>query len=93
MALGPDGEPSAALGSNQGHLLWAGAVPPERASAIRAAVMDDRMFSGWGIRTLAEGEAALQPGRLPPRHGVAARHGADRASGCAATASTRTSTG
>jgi glycogen debranching enzyme len=61
MALGPDGEPSAALGSNQGHLLWAGAVAPERASAIRAAMMDDRMFSGWGIRTLAEGEAAYNP--------------------------------
>ena len=61
MALGPDGRPSGALGSNQGHLLWAGAVPPERARAIRDAVMDERMFSGWGIRTLAEGEAAYNP--------------------------------
>jgi glycogen debranching enzyme len=61
MALGPDGEPSAALGSNQGHLLWAGAVPPARAQAIRDALMSERMFSGWGIRTLAEGEAAYNP--------------------------------
>jgi glycogen debranching enzyme len=61
MALGPDGAPSAALGSNQGHLLWAGAVPPQRAQAIRDAVMSERMFSGWGIRTLAEGEAAYNP--------------------------------
>jgi glycogen debranching enzyme len=61
MALGPDGRPSGALGSNQGHLLWSSAVPPERAEAIRAALMSDRMFSGWGIRTLAEGEPAYNP--------------------------------
>ena len=61
MALGPDGRPSGALGSNQGHLLWAGAVTPERARAIRDALMSDAMFSGWGIRTLAEGEPAYNP--------------------------------
>ena len=61
MALGPDGEPSPALGSNQGHLLWAGAVPPDRARAIRDALMAERMFSGWGIRTLADGEPAYNP--------------------------------
>jgi glycogen debranching enzyme len=61
MALGPDGRPSGALGSNQGHLLWAGAVSPERARAIRDALMGERMYSGWGIRTLAEGEPAYNP--------------------------------
>jgi glycogen debranching enzyme len=61
MALGPDGRPSGALGSNQGHLLWAGAVTPERAQAIRDALMSDRMFSGWGIRTLADDEPAYNP--------------------------------
>jgi glycogen debranching enzyme len=61
MALGPDGRPSGALGSNQGHLLWAGAVSTQRARAIRDALMSDAMFSGWGIRTLAEGEPAFNP--------------------------------
>jgi glycogen debranching enzyme len=61
MALGPDGRPSRALASNQGHLLWAGAVTPERAHAIRDAVMSEPMFSGWGIRTLGEGEPAYNP--------------------------------
>jgi glycogen debranching enzyme len=61
MALGPDGRASGALGSNQGHLLWAGAVSPERARAIRDALMSDAMFSGWGIRTLAEGEPSYNP--------------------------------
>jgi glycogen debranching enzyme len=56
MALGTD-----VLASNQGHLLWAGAVSPERARAIRDALMSPRSFSGWGIRTLAEGEPGYDP--------------------------------
>jgi glycogen debranching enzyme len=61
MGIDGEGRPSEALASNQGHLLWALAVPPERARAIRDAVMNDRMFAGWGIRTLAAGEAAFNP--------------------------------
>jgi glycogen debranching enzyme len=61
MGLDGDKRPSEALASNQGHLLWALAVPHERARAIRDAMMDERMFSGWGIRTLAGGEAAYNP--------------------------------
>ena len=62
-AMGIDGEgrASRALASNQGHLLWAIAVTPERARSVRDAVMNERMFSGWGIRTLALGEAAFNP--------------------------------
>ncbi len=36
-------------------------------------LMSPQLFSGWGIRTLAEGEATVQPDRLPRRHGVAVR--------------------
>jgi glycogen debranching enzyme len=61
MAIDGDGRPSRALASNQGHLLWADAVPPERAAAVRDALLDDAMFSGWGIRTLARGEAGFNP--------------------------------
>jgi glycogen debranching enzyme len=61
MAIGVDGNPSRALASNQGHLLWADAVPAERAAAIRRSLLDEAMFSGWGIRTLARGEAAFNP--------------------------------
>src|SRR3954466_709628 len=61
MALDRDGEPSPALGSNQGHLLWAGAVPRERARTVRDALMGDAMNAGWGIRTLGAGEAAFNP--------------------------------
>jgi glycogen debranching enzyme len=61
MALDANKRPSAALASNQGHLLWALAVPPERAAAIRDALMSPEANSGWGVRTLASGERAFNP--------------------------------
>jgi glycogen debranching enzyme len=61
MGFGADGRASGALASNQGHLLWGGCVSQVRAEAIRDAVMSPAMFSGWGIRTLAEGEAGYNP--------------------------------
>jgi glycogen debranching enzyme len=61
MGFGADGRPSEALASNQGHLLWATALPQQRAQAVRDALMSDAMFSGWGIRTLAQGEAGYNP--------------------------------
>ena len=61
MALDSVKRPSRVLASNQGHLLWALAVPAQRAVAIRDALMADRAYSGWGVRTLAEGERAFNP--------------------------------
>jgi glycogen debranching enzyme len=61
MGFGADGRPSEALASNQGHLLWGTALPQQRAQAVRDALMSDAMFSGWGIRTLAAGEAGYNP--------------------------------
>jgi glycogen debranching enzyme len=61
MALDGDGRLSRALASNQGHALWARAVPPDRAASVRAALMGEALFSGWGLRTLGDGEAAFNP--------------------------------
>jgi glycogen debranching enzyme len=61
MALDADKRPSGALASNQGHLLWALAVPPERGAAIRDALMSREANSGWGVRTLGSGEPAFNP--------------------------------
>jgi glycogen debranching enzyme len=61
MALDADKRPSRALASNQGHLLWSLAVPPQRAEAIRDALMSDGAYSGWGVRTLGSGERAYNP--------------------------------
>jgi glycogen debranching enzyme len=62
-AIGLDAEkrPGSGLASNQGHLLWAGAVNDERASRVRDLLMGSDMFSGWGIRTLAESHPAHNP--------------------------------
>jgi glycogen debranching enzyme len=62
-AMALDGKKRAgrALGSNQGHALWASAVPAARAGAVRDALMRPEVFSGWGIRTLSSGERAYNP--------------------------------
>jgi glycogen debranching enzyme len=62
-AIGLDGEkrPGSGLTSNQGHLLWSNAVSDERARAIRDVLMSEDMFTGWGVRTLAQNHPAYNP--------------------------------
>jgi glycogen debranching enzyme len=47
--------------SNVGHLLWSGIVDTDKAPALVAHLMGERLFSGWGVRTMAEGEAGYNP--------------------------------
>jgi glycogen debranching enzyme len=47
--------------SNAGHALFCGIVAPDRAKASVAALMRSDFFSGWGIRTLAQGEDRYNP--------------------------------
>jgi glycogen debranching enzyme len=61
IALDARKRPGTRLASNQGHLLWAGAVSPERASAVRDVLMAEHMFSGWGVRTLSDRNPAFNP--------------------------------
>jgi glycogen debranching enzyme len=49
------------LCSNIGHLLWSGIVDDDKGKALRDHLMSPKMFSGWGIRTMAEGEAGFNP--------------------------------
>jgi glycogen debranching enzyme len=44
-----------------GHLLWTGIVPRERADRIADQLLSETLWSGWGIRTMAEDEAAFNP--------------------------------
>lgn len=60
MGLGA-GRPLEVLSSNAGHALWAGIPGPARARRVARALMSERMFSGWGVRTLGEGEKAYHP--------------------------------
>ncbi|MDX6728731.1 MAG: hypothetical protein QOK49_3536 [Baekduia sp.] len=61
MGIDGEGRTSAALASNQGHLLWAEVLTDGRARDVRDALMSEAMFSGWGLRTLGRGEEAYNP--------------------------------
>ena len=49
------------LSSNAGHALFAGIASPERAARLARLLTEKRFFSGWGIRTIAQGEARYNP--------------------------------
>jgi glycogen debranching enzyme len=61
LALDADGNQVDALSSNNGHLLWSGIVDKSKASAVVRHLMGPRLFTGWGVRTLAEGEGRFNP--------------------------------
>ena len=61
LALDPDGHQVDALASNNGHLLWSGIVEKSKAKAIARHLLGPRLFSGWGVRTLAEGQGRYNP--------------------------------
>jgi len=61
LALDAEGNQVDALSSNNGHLLWSGIVDKSKAKAVVRHLMGPRLFSGWGVRTLAEGEGRFNP--------------------------------
>jgi glycogen debranching enzyme len=62
-ALALDGEkkPCRVRSSNAGHALISGIASNERAARVAASLMEPTSFTGWGIRTIAEGEARYNP--------------------------------
>lgn len=62
-ALALDGkkEPCRVLASNAGHALFTGIADPERARRVARLLQGPKFFSGWGIRTIAMGEARYNP--------------------------------
>jgi glycogen debranching enzyme len=61
IALDADGRQVDSLTSNNGHLLWSGIVDKSKAKAVVRQLMGERLFSGWGVRTLAVGEGRYNP--------------------------------
>ena len=61
VALDMDGRQVDTLTSNNGHLLWSGIVDKSKARQVVDNLMGPRLFSGWGVRTLAEGEKRFNP--------------------------------
>jgi glycogen debranching enzyme len=61
LALDGSKQPLRVAASNAGHALFAGIARPDRASRIAEGLLSPALFSGWGIRTLATGEARYNP--------------------------------
>ncbi|MFC3550885.1 glycogen debranching N-terminal domain-containing protein [Lysobacter cavernae] len=61
IALDGSGALCAVRGSNPGHLLYTGLPSAERAAQVTAQLLSPPFFTGWGVRTLALGEARYNP--------------------------------
>ena len=61
LALDGDKAPCCVRTSNAGQVLFAGIAGPERAAMVARGLMETRFNSGWGIRTVAKGEARYNP--------------------------------
>lgn len=61
IALDGDKNPCRTPTSNAGHCLYTGIALPERAASVAKSLMSEAMFSGWGVRTVAEGASRYNP--------------------------------
>jgi glycogen debranching enzyme len=61
LALDRDKQPVNSLTSNTGQLLWSGIVDDRRAGRLVKTLLRKDMFTGWGIRSMSEKDAAYNP--------------------------------
>jgi glycogen debranching enzyme len=61
LALDGRKQPCRVRSSNMGHCLFSGIAHPQHAERIARQLLEPAFFSGWGIRTLAEGEGRYNP--------------------------------
>jgi glycogen debranching enzyme len=61
VGLDADKKPIDALTSNVGHCLWTGIVDTDKARSVAGHLVSEKMFSGWGIRTLSSEMGAYNP--------------------------------
>ena len=61
IALDGDGEQCRSIGSNAGHLLFTGLPSTDRAARVTQRMLSSEFRSGWGLRTLAKGQARFNP--------------------------------
>ena len=61
LALDGDKQPCRVRTSNAGQLLFTGIAREDRARRVAADLMRPHFFTGWGIRTVARGEARYNP--------------------------------
>jgi glycogen debranching enzyme len=83
LALDRDKRRVDSLTSNIGHLLWSGIVDNGPAESLARHLIGDRLFSGWGVRTMAAGEGGYNPieyhnGTVWPHDNSIVAHGLGR---------------
>jgi glycogen debranching enzyme len=61
LALDGDKRQVDGLSSNIGHLLWSGLLDAKEAAATADRLLEEQLFSGWGVRTLGSREAGYNP--------------------------------
>jgi glycogen debranching enzyme len=61
IAIDGEGHACRVRASNPGHLLFARLAAPARARRVADALLSRAFASGWGVRTLAQGEARFNP--------------------------------
>ncbi|QHA91350.1 amylo-alpha-1,6-glucosidase [Bacillus sp. N1-1] len=61
IALDKDKNQVGTLTSNPGHLLYSGILDEERIDSVSRVLTSEKMFSGFGVRTMADGEAGYNP--------------------------------
>ena len=61
IALDKDKNQVGTLTSNPGHLLYSGILEEERIDSVSRVLTSEKMFSGFGVRTMADGEAGYNP--------------------------------
>jgi len=61
LAIDGEGQLCRVRASNQGHLLFAGLPQADRAARVIETLLGPDFNSGWGLRTLAVGEARYNP--------------------------------
>ena len=61
LALDGDKRQVDSLTSNIGHLLWSGMLDDGEAATLAERLLDEQLYSGWGVRTLGTGEAGYNP--------------------------------
>ncbi len=59
--LDPAKQQITAIASNAGQCLWSGIVDSEKAASTARRLLQEDMWSGWGIRTLSELNPAYNP--------------------------------
>ena len=61
IALDGDKKQCAIRSSNAGHLFYTGILKPERIAPLAKSILQEEMFSGWGIRTISTREKRYNP--------------------------------